>query len=107
MVLLIKCVPLSLIRIFRHPNLVMMSSNMNHATVVALQSLTSLASSHLVKYFVAMIIYLAPVHLPCGFIGPTKSIAHFANAYRVSCAAKGIPSLLGSFPTLWHTSQAL
>jgi hypothetical protein len=55
----------------------MISSKMNHAVVVALHSLTALASAHLVKYFVAVMMYPAPVRLPGGLIGPTKSIAPF------------------------------
>ena len=85
----------------------MMSSNMKHATVVALQSLTTLASAHLVKYFFVVIMYLAPVRFPGGFIGSTKSMAHFSNACRSSYSANGISSLLDGFPTLWHTLQAL
>jgi hypothetical protein len=85
----------------------MMSSNMKCTVVVALQYLTALSSAHLVKYYVAVIMYLAPVHFPGGFIGPTKSMAHFSNACKVSYDAKGISSLLDGFPTLWHTSQAL
>jgi hypothetical protein len=84
-----------------------MSSNMKCATVVSLQSLTVLASIHIVKYYVVVIMYLSPVRFPGGFIGPTKSMAHFSNAYRVSCSTNGISSLLDGFPTLWHTSQAL
>jgi hypothetical protein len=85
----------------------MVSSNMNSTIVVALQSLTALASAHLVKYFVAVIIYLALMHLPGGLIGPTKSMAHFSNAYKFILGAKGIASLLEDFHTLWHASQAL
>jgi hypothetical protein len=78
-------------------------SNMRHAIVVALQSLTALASTHLVKYYVIVIMYLAPVCFPGGFIGPTKSMSHFSNACRVSYGDNGISSLLDGFPTLWHT----
>jgi hypothetical protein len=85
----------------------MMSSNMKGEVVVALQSLTAIASAHLVKYFVTEMMYLAHVRFPSGFIGPTKSMAHFSNACRVSCGANGISSLLDGFPTIWHTSQAL
>jgi hypothetical protein len=85
----------------------MMSSNMKCATVVSLQSLTALASAHLVKYYVTIIMYLALVHFPGGFIGPTKSMNHFSNDCRVSYGANGISSLLDGFPTIWHTSQAL
>jgi hypothetical protein len=74
-----------------------MSSNMNRIAVVALQSLIALASAHLVKYFVTVIMYLDPVHFPIGFIGPTKSMAHFSNSCSVSCGAKGISSLLDGF----------
>jgi hypothetical protein len=80
---------------------------MKHIVVVALQSLTALASAHLVKYFVAVMMYLAHVRFSGGFRGPMKLMAHFSNAFRVICGAKGISSLLDSFPTLWHTSQAL
>jgi hypothetical protein len=82
----------------------MMSSNMKRAVVVALQSLIALASAHLVKYFVVLIMYLAPIHFPGGFIGPTKSMDHFVNACRVSYGVNGISSLLDGFPTLWHMS---
>jgi hypothetical protein len=84
-----------------------MSSNIKCAVVVALQSFTSLASAHLVRYYVALIMYRAPVCFPGGFIGPTKSMAHFSNACRVIYGANGISSLRDGFPTLWHTSQAL
>ena len=85
----------------------MMLSNMNRLVVVALQSLTALASIHMVKYSVVVMMYLAPMRFLGGLIGPTKSMAHFSKACRVNCGAKGIPSLLDGFPTLWHTSQAL
>jgi hypothetical protein len=84
-----------------------MSSNIHHAAIVALQYLTALASTHLVKYYVTVMMYLAPVHFPDGFMGPTKSMAHFSNAFRVICGANGISSRLDVFPTLWHTSKAL
>jgi hypothetical protein len=63
-------------------------------------SVTGVASAHLVKYFVAMIMYLAPDLLVDGLIGPTKSIAHLSNACNVTCGCKGISSLLDEFPTL-------
>jgi hypothetical protein len=80
---------------------------MKRATVVSLQSLTSLALAHLVKYYVTMMMYLAPVCFPGVFIGPTKSVAHLSNACRVNFGANGILSLRDGFPALWHTSQAL
>jgi hypothetical protein len=84
-----------------------MSSNINHVAIVALQSLTALASDHLVRYSVIVIIYLSPVCFPGGFIGPTKSMAHFLNACRAICGDKGISSLRDGLPNLWHTSHAL
>jgi hypothetical protein len=83
-----------------HPNLVIMSSNINHAAIVALKSLTNLTSAHLVKYSVTVIMYLALVRFPGGFMGPTKSMDHFSNACRVICGASGISSLWDGFPTL-------
>jgi hypothetical protein len=80
-----------------------MSSNIKCAVVVALQSLTALALAHLVKYYVTIIMYLAPVCFHGGFIGPTKSMAHFSNDCRVICGANGISSLRDGFPILWHT----
>jgi hypothetical protein len=73
---------------------------MNYAIVASLQSLTSLASAHLVKYYVTVIMYLALVSLPGGLIGPTKSIAHLLNTCNVNCGAKGISSRLEGFHTL-------
>jgi hypothetical protein len=85
----------------------MMSSNMKRIAIVSLHSLTSLTLTHLVKYSVAVIMYLAHVRFPGGFIGPTTTMAHFSNSFRVSCGAKGISSLLDDFPTIWHTLQSL
>ncbi len=67
-------------RIFGHPNLVMMSSNMNFTKIPIVQSLTARASIHLVKYSMVVMMYLAPVHFPSGFTGPKKSMAHFSKA---------------------------
>ena len=85
--------------ILGHPNLVIMSSNINHAAVVALQSLTALALSHMVKYFVEVMMYLTPVHFPGGFMVPMKSMAHFTNDCRVIYGANGISYLQYGFPT--------
>jgi hypothetical protein len=78
----------------------MISSKMNCAVVAILQSLTALASAHLVKYYVAVIMYRAPMHLPSVLIGPKKSMDHFSKTFNVNCGAKGISSLLEGFPTL-------
>jgi hypothetical protein len=62
----------------------MMSSNIKRTTVVALQSLIALASAHMVKYYVAVTMYLSHVRFPGGLIGPMKSMTHFSNACSVS-----------------------
>jgi len=54
----------------------------------------------MVKYFVAMIMHLAPGLLADGLIGPTNSIVHLSNACNVTYGCKGISSLLDGFPTL-------
>jgi hypothetical protein len=83
MVLFMKCVPWSLIKTLGHPNLVITCSNKKCAVVSALQSFTGAASTHLVRYSIAVMMYLAPVLLAGGLIGPTKSIAHLSNACNV------------------------
>ena len=80
---------------------------MNCVAIAASQFLTTLASTHLVKYSIPVMMYLAPVHFPGGLIGPTKSIAHFSNAHNVICGHSGISSLREGFPTLWQISQHL
>jgi hypothetical protein len=74
-----KWVSCSLIRIMGHPTPVITCSNKKCVIVSTLQSLTGVAFSHLVKYYVALMMYLS-VDIPfCGLIGLTKSIAHFLN----------------------------
>src|SRR5713226_10062966 len=85
----------------------MMFSKRNCTAVAASQFLTALASAHLVRYSVPVIIYLAPVRFPGGLIGPTKSIAHLSNARSVTCGRSGISSCHEGFPTLWQISQHL
>jgi hypothetical protein len=95
-----KCVLWSLIEILGHPNRVITCSNRKCDVVSALQSFIGVASTHLVKYYVTVIMYLAPVIFVGGLIGPTKSIAHLSNAYNVTCGRNGISSLLLDLPTL-------
>jgi hypothetical protein len=80
MMLFMKCVPWSLIKILGHPNLVITCSNIKCAAVYVLQSFIGVASAHLVRYFISVIIYLALVLLAGGLMGPTKPITHFLNA---------------------------
>jgi hypothetical protein len=75
-------------------------SKKNCATIYALQSFTGAASSHLVRYSVAVTMYLAPVVLAGGLIDLTKSIAHLSNACNVTCGHSDISSLLLGLPTL-------
>jgi hypothetical protein len=51
-------------------------ANINHATVSVVQSMVGFSSSHLVKYSITMIMYLAHDLLVDGLIGPTKYISH-------------------------------
>jgi hypothetical protein len=67
-------------------------SNKKCGVVYALKSFTGVASTHVVKYFIAIIIYLAPDLFASGLIGPTKSISHFSNTYKVTCGLRGISS---------------
>jgi hypothetical protein len=83
-----------------HPNHVTTFSNINLATVSVVQYVTVVASTHMVKYFVAMIRYLARDLLVGGLIGPTKSIACLSNACSITYGCKGISSLMDGFPTL-------
>ena len=80
---------------------------MNCTAIAASQFLTSLASSHLVRYYIPMMMYLALVHFPGCLIGPTKPIAHLSNARSVIYGRSGISSLREGFPTLWQISQHL
>jgi len=100
MVLFMKCMPWFLIKNLGHPNLVITFSNKKCATVSVLQSFTGVASTHLVRYSIMVMMYLAPVLLDGGLMGPTKSIAHLSNACNVTCGHSGISSLLLGFPTL-------
>jgi hypothetical protein len=74
--------------------------NRNHATIFKMQSMNGVASSHLVKYYVVVIMYLTLDLLVDGLIGPTKSMTHLLNVCNVSYGCKCISSLLDGFPTL-------
>jgi hypothetical protein len=100
MVLLIKWVPWSLIIILGHPNLVITFLNKKCVIVSALQSLTGLASSHLFKYSVLVMIYLDSSLIFGGLIGSKKSISHLSNTCRVTYGLRRISSLLLGFPNL-------
>ena len=100
MVLFMKSVLWSLIKTLGHPNLVITCSNKKCASVSALQSFTGVALAHLVRYYVAVMMYLALVLLAGGLIGPTNSIAHLSNACSVTCGHNDISSLMLGLPTL-------
>jgi hypothetical protein len=59
-----------------HPNHVTSFSNRNHAAVFGMESKTGVVFSHLVKYFVAVIMYLVLDLLADGLTGPTNYITH-------------------------------
>jgi hypothetical protein len=82
------------------PNLVITCSNRKCVVVSSLQSFTGETSTHLVKYSVVVIMYLAPVIFAGGLIGPTESISILSNACNVTCGHNGISSLLLGLPTL-------
>jgi hypothetical protein len=52
--------------------------------VFALQSFTIVASTHLVKYYVVVMIYLSPDLLGGGLIGPTKYTSHLSKTFKVT-----------------------
>jgi hypothetical protein len=78
----------------------MACTNKKCVIVSALQSFIGVASTHLVRYSVTLIMYLAHVILADGLIGPTNSISHLPNACNVTCGRNVILSLLLGFPTL-------
>jgi hypothetical protein len=75
-----KCVPWSLIKILGHQNLVITCLNKKCVVLSTLQSFTGVASTHIVRYFVTVIMYLAPIIFVGGLIGPTKYISHLSNS---------------------------
>ena len=79
MVLLIKCEPWSLIKVIGHPNLVIMFSEINLAAISLEHVSTGSASTHLVTYSTAIIMYLAPVLFVGIGNGPMKSMAQISN----------------------------
>jgi hypothetical protein len=95
-----KCVPWLLIKNLGHLNRVITCSNNKWVAISALQSFTSVASTHVVRYFITVMMYLSPVIFVGELIGPTKSIAHLLNASSVTYGCNGISSLLLGLPTL-------
>ena len=93
-VLLIKCVPWSLINVRGHPNRVMMFSYINLAATSLEHVSAGSVSAHLVTYSTAVIIYLAPDILVGIGNGPMKSIAQILNVRPGFTNIKGI-SMLG------------
>jgi hypothetical protein len=75
-------------------------SNRKCVSVSVLYLLNNVASSHHLKYYVIVMMYLAPDLLDGGLIGPTKSISHLSNTCKVTSGIKGISSLLLGLPTL-------
>jgi hypothetical protein len=72
----------------------------NCTIVFVLQSFIGIAFAHLVKYYVTMMMYLAPDILVGGLMGPMKTTTHLSNTCKVTLGISGISSLLDGFPTL-------
>jgi len=90
----------SLIKIFGHPNLVNTYSKRNFVVIEHVQSFIGYASTHLVKYLVVVMMYCTLVFFLGGWIGPTKSIAHFSNGFNVTCGINDNSSLHDVLPVL-------
>ena len=71
--------PWSLVRLLGHPNLEIIFSKMNLVFVSIVQSFTSVAFSHLVRYSIVVIMYRARECLASGEIGPMKSTSHLSK----------------------------
>jgi hypothetical protein len=56
---------------------------MNRAAVVSLHSLTALASAHLVKQSIAVIMYLVPVRFPGGLCNDPKPLCKDHHCFGV------------------------
>ena len=95
-----EVVPCSLIKTLGHPNIVITCSNKKCVDVSMLQSFTGVASTHIVKYSIGVMMYLAPILFVGGLIGPTKSISHLYNNFNATYGHNGISSLLEGFSTL-------
>ena len=89
-----KCVPWSLIRVSGHPNWVMIFSYINLAATSLEHVSIGSASTHLVTYSIAVIMYLAPVLFAGIGNGPMKSMAQISNVKLGFTDIKGI-SVLG------------
>jgi len=100
MVMFMKCVPWFLIKTLGHPNRVITCSKKTCVVVSALQSFTSAASAHLVRYSIMVMMYLALVIFVGGLIGPTKSIVHLSNTCNVTFGHNGISFVLLGLSTL-------
>ena len=93
-VLLMKCELWSLVKVIRHPNLVMMFSYMNLEATSLEQVSRGSAFAHLVTYSTAVMIYLVPVLFAGIGNGPMKSMAHISNVKLGFTDIEGI-SVLG------------
>ena len=85
-----RCVPWSLIRVSGHPNLVMIFSLINLAAISLEHVSSGSASSHLVTYSTAVIMYLTPIPFVGMGNGPMKSMAQISNVKLGFTDIKGI-----------------
>jgi hypothetical protein len=70
-------------------------SNKKCVDVSLLQSFIGMTFAHLVRYSIAMIMYLDPILFDGGLIGPTKSISHLSNSCNDTVVA------MASRPFCW------
>jgi len=62
-----------------HPNLINLHSYKKFVVTITLFVHNALVSIHFFAWFVATNMYLFPIYLLVGIIGPTKSNPHFIN----------------------------
>ena len=105
MVLLIKCESLSPIRVIWHPNLVIIFSYINLVSISLEHVLTGYASSHLVTYSTAVIMYYAPVLFVGMGNGPMNLMTQISNVKLGFTNIKGISVLGRGRPSHWHQSH--
>ena len=79
MVWLMKCMPLSLINVSKHPNLVIIFSKLFFSTTIFLNDSLGYDFSNLVRYSIEIMMYLYIFHRLGFGKGLTKLIAHILN----------------------------
>ena len=104
MLLLIKWVPMLLMRVRVKPNIVMMFSYMNFVATSLVHDSTCSTSTYCVTYSIVVIMYLAPILWPRLEKVPTESMAHISNVRLWLTDTRLISLYLRCLPILWHLS---